>query len=93
MHVLQRYQIPLTLATFMNCYKRLSLRKLSNQALWLSDKIVTLMLAAKAVSSWTYAMTLGYSSLMVEHPVTNQGSSLAWQMGGVALSIILLAHL
>ncbi len=33
------------------------------------------------------------SLFMAEHPVMNQGSSLAWQMGGVALSIILLAHL
>ncbi len=44
-------------------------------------------------SSWTYVMMLGCSSLMVEHLVTNQGSSLAWQMGGASLSIILLTHL
>jgi hypothetical protein len=42
---------------------------------------------------WTYVVTLGCSSSMVEHLVMNQGSSLAWQMGGIALSIILLAHL
>jgi hypothetical protein len=46
-----------------------------------------------AVNSWTYVVTLGYSFLMAEHPMKNQGSSLAWQMGGVALLIILLAHL
>jgi hypothetical protein len=93
MHVLQRYQIPLTLATFVNCYRHLSLLRLSNQVLWLSDKTVTLVLAARVVSSWTYVVTLGCSSSMVGHLVTNQGSSNVWQMGGATLSIILLAHL
>jgi hypothetical protein len=51
MRVLQHYQIPLTLSTFVNCYKRLSSLKLSNQALWLRDKTVMLVLAARAVSS------------------------------------------
>jgi hypothetical protein len=79
--------------TFVNYYRRLSLWRLNNQVLWLNDRTVTSVLAARAVSSWTYVVTLGCSSLMVEHPVMNQGSSLAWQMGGVVLSIILLAHL
>ncbi len=38
MHILQFYQIPLTITTFVNYYRRLSLLKLNNQALWLSDK-------------------------------------------------------
>ncbi len=49
--VLQHYQIPLTLVTFVNCYKRLSLLRLSNQTLWLCDKTVMLVLAAGAASS------------------------------------------
>jgi hypothetical protein len=53
----------------------------SNQVLWLSDKIVTPMLVARAASSWPYAVTLGYSSSMAECLVTNQGSSFVWQMG------------
>jgi len=93
MRVLQNYQIPLTLVTFVNCYKRLSLLRLSNQALWLRDKTVMLVLAAGATSSWAYAVTLGCLSSMVGHLVTNQGNSLVWQMGGATLSIILLAHL
>ncbi len=93
MRVLQRYQIPLTLATFVNCNKRLSSRRLNNQALWLSDRTATLVLAARAASSWTYDVTLGCSSLMAEHPMTNQGNSLVWQMEGVTLSIVLFAHL
>jgi hypothetical protein len=90
MHVLQRYQIPLTLATFVNCYKHLSSRRPNNQALWLSDKTTTLVGAA---SSSTYVVMLGCSSSMAEHLVTNQGSSLTWQMWGITLSIILLTHL
>jgi hypothetical protein len=78
MHILQHYQIPLTLATFVNCYKQLSSLRLSNQALWLRDKIVMLVLAIGAASSWTYAMTLGCSSSMARHLATNQGSSLVW---------------
>jgi hypothetical protein len=74
---LQCYQIPLTIVTFVNCYKRLSSWRQNNQALWLNNKIVTPVLAAGTVNSWTYAMTLGCSLLMVEHPVTNQGSSFA----------------
>jgi len=81
MRVLQHYQIPLTLATFVNYYKRLSSQKLNNQALWLNDKITTPMLAAGAVSSWTYVVMLGCSSSMAKHPMMNQGSSLVWQMG------------
>ncbi len=61
--------------------------------LWLSNTTVTLMLADGAASSWTYVVMLGYSSSMVEHLMTNKGSSLAWQMGGAPLSIILLVHL
>jgi hypothetical protein len=83
----------LTLASFVNCYRRLNLLKLNNQVLWLNDRTVTLALAVGAVSSWTYVVMLGYSSSMARHLVTNQGSSLAWQMGGATLSIILLAHL
>jgi hypothetical protein len=64
MRVLQHYQIPLTLVTFANCYKRLSSLKLSNQALWLRDKTVMLVLVAGAASSWTYVVTLGCSSSM-----------------------------
>jgi len=71
MRVLQHYQIPLTLATFVNCYKRLSSLRLSNQTLWLHDKTMMLVLAAGAVSSWTYAVTLGCSSSMVGHLATN----------------------
>jgi len=93
MRVLQHYQIPLTLVTFANCYKRLSSLKLNNQALLLRNKTVMLLLVAGAASSWTYAVTLGCSSSMAEHLATNQGSSLVWQMGGVALLIILLVHL
>ncbi len=37
MRVLQRYQIPLTLAAFVNYHKCLNLQRLNNQALWLSD--------------------------------------------------------
>jgi hypothetical protein len=65
----------------------------NNQVLWLSDRTVTPVLAARAASSWTYVVTLGCSSLMAGQLVTNQGSSLIWQMGGATLSIILLAHL
>jgi hypothetical protein len=93
MRILQHYQIPLTLATFVNCYRRLNLLRLNNQALWLHNKIMMLMLAVGAMSSWTYAVMLGCSSSMVGHLVMNQGCSLVWQMGGVALSIILLACL
>jgi hypothetical protein len=77
MRVLQHYQIPLKLATFVNYYKRLNLRRLNNQALCLNDKTMTPVLVVGAVSSWTYAMTLGCSSLMVEHQVMNEGSSFA----------------
>jgi hypothetical protein len=31
-----------------------------------------------ALSSWTYVVTMGCSFSMAEHPMTNQGSSLAW---------------
>ncbi len=75
MHVLQHYQIPLTLVTFINWYRRLSLLRLNNQALWLSDKTRTPELVARAVSSWTYVVTLGCSSSMAGHLVTNQGCS------------------
>jgi hypothetical protein len=51
MHVLQRYWIPLTLATFVNYYMCLSLLRLSNQVLWLGDKTAMLMLVAGAASS------------------------------------------
>jgi len=71
MRVLQRYQIPLTLMTFVNYYRHLNLRRLSNQVLWLNDKTVTPVLAVGAVKSWTYVVTLGCSFSMVEHPVTN----------------------
>jgi hypothetical protein len=87
------YQIPLTLTTFVNCYNRLSSLKLSNQTLWLHDKTVMLVLRVGAASSWTYVVMLGCSSSMVGHLAMNKGNSLIWQMGGVALSIILLAHL
>ncbi len=40
-----------TLATFVNYYGRLSLLKLSNQVLWLNDRIMTPLLAIGAVSS------------------------------------------
>jgi hypothetical protein len=52
-----------------------------------------LALAARAASSLTYAVTLGCSSSMVEHLVMNKGSLHAWQIGGVTLTIILLAHM
>jgi hypothetical protein len=81
MRVLQRHYIPLTLTTFVNCYMRLSLLRLNNQALWLSDKIAMPVLAVKAMSSWTYVVMLGYSSLIARRLMTNQGNSLAWQMG------------
>jgi hypothetical protein len=61
--------------------------------LWLSDRTMTPVLATKATSSWTYVVTLGCSSSMAGHLVMNQGSSLTWQMGGVTLLIILLAHM
>jgi len=77
----------------MNCHRRLSSLRLNNQVLWLNNRTLTLVLATKAVSSWTYVVTLSYSSLMARHLVTNQGNSFAWQMGGITLSIILLAHL
>jgi len=51
MRVLQHYQIPLTLATFVNYYMHLSSLRLGNQVLWLSNRIATLMLVARAVSS------------------------------------------
>ncbi len=71
MRVLQRYQIPLTLTTFVNCYKCLNLLKLKNHMLWLSDRTVMLILVAKATSSWTYVVTLGCSSSMAGHLVMN----------------------
>jgi hypothetical protein len=74
-------------------YEKILSLRLSNQALWLRDKTVMLVLVAGATSSWTYVVTLGCSSSMAGHLATNQGSSLVWQMGGAALSIILLAHL
>jgi len=61
--------------------------------LWLSNRIAMLVLVVGAASFWTYAMMLGCSSSMAKCLVTNHGSSLAWQMGGTTLSIILLAHL
>jgi hypothetical protein len=73
----------MTLAKFVNCYRCLSSLKLSKQTLWLHDKTLMLVLAVGAVSYYS----------MVGHLATNQGSSLVWQMGGVALSIILLVHL
>jgi hypothetical protein len=51
MHILQHYQIPLTLTTFVNYYRHLNSRRLSNQALWLSDKIVMPVLVDGATSS------------------------------------------
>jgi hypothetical protein len=81
MHILQHYQIPLTLVTFVNCYMRLNSLRLSNQALWLSDITATPVLAAGAASSWTYDVMLSCSSLMAEHLVMNKRSSLVWQMG------------
>ncbi len=71
MCVLQYYQIPMTLMLFVNCYRVLSLLKLSNQVLWLSDRIMTLVLAARVVSSWTYVVTLGCSSSIAGHLMTN----------------------
>jgi hypothetical protein len=82
MHVLQCYQTPLIIATFANYYRHLSSLRLNNQLLWLSDKTATLILTAGVASSWTYVVMLGYSSSMVGHLVTNQGSSLTWQFGG-----------
>jgi hypothetical protein len=64
-----------------------------NHALWLSDRTVTIMLADGAANFWTYVVTLGCSYSMARRLVTNHGSSLVWQMGGVTLSIILLVHL
>jgi uncharacterized membrane protein len=78
MRVLQHYQILLTLATFVNYYRRLNSQKLSNQALWLNDSIAMPMLVARAMNFWTYVVTLGCSFLMAKHSVMNQGSSLAW---------------
>ncbi len=65
----------------MNYYERLSLLRLNSQALWLSDKTAMPVLVARATRSWTYVATLGCSSSMVGHLVTNRGCSLAWQMG------------
>jgi hypothetical protein len=61
----------MTLMLFVNCYRVLSLLKLSNQVLWLSDRIMTLVLAARVVSSWTYVVTLGCSSSIAGHLMTN----------------------
>jgi hypothetical protein len=77
MCVLQHYQIPLTLTTVVNYYRVLSSLRLNNQMLWLSDKAATLVLATRAMSSWTYVVMLGCSSSMARHLVTNQGSSFA----------------
>jgi hypothetical protein len=93
MCILELYQTPLTIAAFVNYYRRLSSLRLSNQALWLNDKTVTLTLAVGVASSSTYVVTLGCSSSMAEHMVMNQGSLPAWQIGGITLSIILLAHM
>jgi hypothetical protein len=71
MRVLQHYQIPLTLTTFVNYYMFLNSRRLSNQALWLSNRIVMPVFAAGAASSYTYVVMLGWSSSMAKHPVTN----------------------
>jgi hypothetical protein len=71
MRKLQHYQIPLTLVTFVNYYKCLSSLRLNNQALWLRDKIVMLVLAVGAANFWTYVVTLGCSSSMAEHLATN----------------------
>jgi uncharacterized protein YcfL len=78
MRILELYQTPLTLATFVNCYSHLSLLRLSNQALWLNDKTMTPTLAIGAASSSTYAVTLGYSSSMAKHMVMNQESLPTW---------------
>jgi hypothetical protein len=51
MCILQCYQIPLTLTTFENSYRRLSSLKLSNQVLWLNDRTATLMLVVGAMNS------------------------------------------
>jgi hypothetical protein len=48
MCVLQHYQIPFTLATFVNYYRHLSSLRLSNQMLWLSDKTAMPVLAVWA---------------------------------------------
>jgi hypothetical protein len=40
------------------------------------------MLVDGDANSWTYVVTLGFSFSIVERLVMNQGSSLAWQMGG-----------
>ncbi len=93
MCVLQLYQTPLTVVTFVNYYRRLSSLRLNNQALWLNDKTATPTLAAGVVSSWTYVVKLGCSSSMAKHSVMNHGNSLAWQMGGTIMLIILLGHL
>ncbi len=50
--------------------------------LWLSNRTVTLMLAARAVNSWTYVVTLGCSFSMVGHMVTNQGEFTCLANGG-----------
>jgi hypothetical protein len=51
MHILQHYQILLTLATFVNYYRRLSSLRLNNQVMWLSDRTTTPVLATRAASS------------------------------------------
>jgi hypothetical protein len=71
MCILQHYRIPLTLATFVNYYGHLNLLRLSNHVLWVNNRTTTPMLAARVASSWTYVVTLGYSSSMVGHLVTN----------------------
>jgi hypothetical protein len=52
MHVLQCYQIPLTITTFVNCYRRLSSWRLNNQTFCLSDRIAMPMLAVGVTSFW-----------------------------------------
>jgi len=55
----------------------LELTETKQPSVILSDRIAMPMLAAMAVNSWTYAMTLGCSSSMAGHLVMNQGNSFA----------------
>lgn len=62
------------LCEFLHAFEFIETKQLS---VWLNDKIMTPLLVIGAASSWTYVVTLGYSSSMAGRLVTNKGNSFA----------------
>jgi hypothetical protein len=60
------------LCEFLQALKFIETKQLG---VWLNDRIATPLLVIGAASSWTYVVTLGYSSSMAGHLVTNKGNS------------------